>query len=106
MQTQNHSLMKILKKRKFLTVLPLLITRFLQWLSGLWAVVKGTDEMEKGLSKKQGINLQLPIAKLTEDKGQDKLSFYKKRKSDSLAFEDAVKNDPITENMSLKTQCT
>ena len=93
MQTQNHS-MKFLKKRKFLTVLPLLITPFLTM--AFWALGggKGTDEMEKGLSKKQGINLQLPIAKLTEDKGQDKLSFYNKAQKDSLAFEDAVKNDP------------
>ncbi|HNP25092.1 MAG TPA: conjugative transposon protein TraM [Panacibacter sp.] len=93
MQTQNHS-MKFLKKRKFLTVLPLLITPFLTM--AFWALGggRGTNEADKGLNKKQGINLQLPIAKLKDDKEQDKLSFYNKAQKDSLAFEDAVKNDP------------
>jgi len=75
-------------------VLPLLIIPFLTM--AFWALGggKGSSEADKGLSKKQGINLQLPIAKLTDDKGQDKLSFYNKAQKDSLAFEDAVKNDP------------
>lgn len=93
MQTQNHS-MKFLKKRKFLTVLPLLIIPFLTM--AFWALGggKATNETNKDLSKKEGINLQLPIAKLKDDEGQDKLSFYNKAQKDSLAFEDAVKNDP------------
>ncbi|MFN8271932.1 MAG: conjugative transposon protein TraM [Chitinophagaceae bacterium] len=93
MQTQNHS-MKFLKRRKFLTVLPLLIIPFLTM--AFWALGggEGTNEADKSLSKKQGINLQLPIAKLKDDKGQDKLSFYNKAQKDSLAFKDAVKNDP------------
>ena len=58
--------------------------------------------MDKGLSKKQGINLQLPIAKLKDDKGQDKLSFYNKAQRDSLAFKDAVKMTPLQKNISPK----
>lgn len=75
-------------------VLPLLIIPFLTM--AFWALGGGkrTNGADKSLSKKQGINLQLPIAKLKDDKGQDKLSFYNKAQKDSLAFEDAVKNDP------------
>ncbi|MEP6846738.1 MAG: hypothetical protein ABI861_12065, partial [Panacibacter sp.] len=93
MQTQNHS-MQFLKKRKFLTVLPLLVIPFLTL--AFWALGggKGNNETITALNKRQGINLQLPNAKLKEDPAQNKLSFYNKAEKDSLAFKDEVKNDP------------
>ena len=67
---------------------------------------EGTNEADKSLSKKQGINLQLPIAKLKDDKGQDKLSFYNKAQKDSLAFKMQLRMTLITESISPKMKRT
>ena len=80
----------ILRKRKFYLVLPLLALPFVTL--AFWALGGGkTSEEAKPAT---GLNLQLPDAKLKDDKNLDKLSFYNQADKDSLKREEALRNDP------------
>lgn len=81
-----------LRKRKMLMVLPLLIIPFLTM--AFWAMGggKGKDDQKQNIV--QGLNLNLPDAKLKEDKLLDKLSFYDKADKDSIKLAEEMRNDP------------
>ena len=80
----------ILRKRKFYLVLPLLALPFVTL--AFWALGGGktSDEVKPAT----GLNLQLPDAKLKDDKNLDKLSFYNQADRDSAKREEALRNDP------------
>src|SRR5258706_10063781 len=81
-----------LRKRKMLVVLPLLVIPFLTM--AFWAMGggKGKDDQKQNIV--QGLNLNLPDAKLKEDKLLDKLSFYDKADKDSIKLAEEMRNDP------------
>jgi conjugative transposon TraM protein len=83
---------KQLKHRKMLLVLPLLIIPFLTL--AFWALGGGKDYESNTLDNNTGLNLQLPDAKLKDDKNADKLSFYNQADADSLKRDELLRNDP------------
>src|ERR1700733_9633699 len=85
--------MKKDKRRRFFTVLPLLVVPFLAM--GFYALGGGRSvNNTKNANEKTGLNLQLPRSTVKEDKKADKLSFYEKATRDSLKFKEALDNDP------------
>ncbi len=80
----------ILRKRKFYLVLPLLALPFVTL--AFWALGGGKTSDE--VNPATGLNLQLPDAKLKDDKNLDKLSFYNQADRDSAKREEALRNDP------------
>ncbi len=83
-----------LRKRKMLLVLPLLVLPFITM--AFWALGggKSPDSGTNQTNKKQGLNLQLPDARLKEDKGLNKLSYYEIAASDSAKLKERMRNDP------------
>jgi conjugative transposon TraM protein len=81
-----------LRKRKMLTVLPLLMIPFLTM--AFWAL--GGGKGNAAVTKTQhGLNLNLPDANLKEDKAMDKLSFYDLAAKDSSKLAEQMHNDPF-----------
>ncbi len=83
---------KFLKQRKFVMVLPLLVLPFLTF--AFWILGGGSGGKDTTTKEKAGLNLNLPDANLKEEKGFDKLSFYREADQDSLKREEALRNDP------------
>jgi len=85
---------QMLRKRKFLIVLPLLVFPFVTLL--FWALGggNGNDLRAQQTTTKPGLNLELPDANLKDDKPLDKLSYYEKAALDSAKLEELMKNDP------------
>lgn len=79
------------KKRKLL-VMPLLVIPFLTM--AFWAMGGGKDSVKKE-ERNSGLNLQLPSAKLKDDRAENKLSFYEDAERDSLKAEEKIKTDPF-----------
>jgi conjugative transposon TraM protein len=89
---KNHS-PKFLRQRKMMLVLPVLVIPFVTM--AFWALGGGQANANKNLAEnKQGLNLQLPDAKLKDDKNADKLAFYNEADADSLKREEHLRNDP------------
>lgn len=65
---------RFLQRRKFFTVLPLLITPFLTM--AFWAMGGGSTSNRSKEGQNTGLNLELPGAHLKDDKHVTKLSFY------------------------------
>ena len=82
---------QFLRKRKFYLVLPLLALPFITL--AFWAMGGGKAKNEV-VETAAGLNLQLPDAKLKDEKDFDKLSFYNQAEKDSLENEEALRNDP------------
>ena len=82
---------QLLRKRKLLTVLPIIAIPFLTLM--FWAMGGGKGEGDTVVAKKDGLNTSLPDAKL-EDEGRDKLSLYDQALKDSLDLEEARNADP------------
>lgn len=80
----------IIRKRKFYLMLPLLALPFITL--GFWALGGGKSNEE--VKAATGLNLNLPDAKLKDDKNPDKLSFYNQADRDSMKREEALRNDP------------
>ena len=80
-----------LKQRKLLLVLPLLAIPFLTM--AFWALGGGKGK-EKMDVNGPGLNLDLPDARLKEDKLMDKLSFYEKADKDSMRMAEWMRSDP------------
>ncbi len=80
------------KQRSFLLVLPLIILLFVTFL--LWSMgwVGGNEAKAAPI---RGLNMQLPDAKLNDNKSWNKLSFYEQADKDSLKYKEAIKNDPL-----------
>jgi conjugative transposon TraM protein len=87
----NNRSAQFLRKRKFYLVLPLLALPFVTL--AFWAMGGGKEKNEE-VKSAAGLNLQLPDAKLKDEKNFDKLSFYNLAEKDSLKNEEALKNDP------------
>lgn len=83
--------MNTVKRRKMLLVLPLLVIPFLTM--AFWALGGGKGKKEER-SVTSGLNLELPDARLKEDKLMDKLGFYEKADKDSLKLEEWMRSDP------------
>src|SRR4051812_1957324 len=84
-----------LRKRKFLLVSPLLVLPFVTLF--FWALGGGklTAEVKQHQVSK-GLNTSLPEAKLKDEKGYNKLSFYDEASKDSARVLDEMKNDPYS----------
>ena len=85
---------QMLRKRKFLIVLPLLVLPFVTLL--FWALGGGSsnDVQAQQTGTKPGLNMELPNANLKDDKQLDKLSYYEKAALDSAKLQELIKNDP------------
>lgn len=91
MKSENRS-QAFLRKRKMLLVLPLLVIPFLTM--AFWALGGGTATPDKTPVASQGLNLNLPSSKVSDDKDDNKLSFYDKARRDSAKLEEWMRNDP------------
>ncbi len=83
---------KFLKKRRFLTVLPLIVLLFLLLL--FWLLGGGTSVQTKATTKTGGLNTQLPDANLKNQSALDKLSFYAMADRDSVKRAEQLRMDP------------
>jgi len=84
---------KLLRRKKFLTVLPLLVIPFVTiifWIFG------GGEGAPNGVlpSRDLGINADLPGASFKEDQPHDKMSYYDRAASDSIKMKELMRNDP------------
>lgn len=99
MEKKIHST-KYAKQRRFLVILPLLTLPFLTLM--FWAFGGGKASASEAQSNNQrGLNLKLPDAKLKDDDGLNKLSFYQQAALDSAKAKEAERLDPYW-NKSLK----
>jgi conjugative transposon TraM protein len=96
---KNHT-QQFQKRRKFLLVLPLLALPFITL--AFWAMGGGTAKTDGLAQKQQGLNTELPGAKLSADP-LDKMSIYNQAKKDSLAFMEQLKGDPYAVRDSIQT---
>lgn len=81
-----------LRKRKMMLVLPLLVIPFLTM--AFWALGGGQEKEQITTVKQQGLNLNLPDAKMKDENLTDKLSFYDKADKDSAKLEEWMRTDP------------
>ena len=80
------------KQRRFLLVVPIIILPFLTFL--FWSLgLVGSNQVQA--APVRGLNMQVPDAKLKENKSWNKLSFYEQADKDSARYKDAVNNDPF-----------
>ena len=97
MQTQNTSLAlsaKAERQKKFLLFSPVVafpLFTFLLWSLGVIASVKAVAQNGQ---QQKGFNMNLPDAKLKEDKAWSKLSFYEQADKDSAKWKAQAKADP------------
>lgn len=83
---------KFLRKRKMMTVLPVLVLPFITLL--FWAAGGGSGKVSASdTTKKTGMNTELPDAQLKET-ATDKLSLYQQALKDSLALAEERRADP------------
>jgi conjugative transposon TraM protein len=82
----------ISKQKQAMLIMPLLVIPFLTM--AFWAMGGGKGNV-KVVSSSMGLNLQLPNAKLKDDRKEDKLGFYEAAERDSLKLEEKLKNDPF-----------
>lgn len=81
-----------LRKRKMMLVLPLLVIPFLTL--AFWALGGGQGKEVTITARQNGLNLNLPDSKITNDNLTDKLSFYNKADKDSAKMEEWMRTDP------------
>lgn len=82
-----------LRKRKMMMALPVLVIPFLTL--AFWANGGGQGKKDSTLpGDPQGLNLNLPDAKLKDNDLADKLSFYDKAEKDSLKLAEMMQRDP------------
>lgn len=79
------------RRRKFLLLLPLFILPFITLL--FWAM-GGGNANPAGAVNKKGFNLQLPSAKIKDDKAMDKLNYYDQAALDSTKLDELRRKDP------------
>jgi conjugative transposon TraM protein len=82
------------QRRRFVMVLPLLVTPFLTLI--FWALGGGQGTATYGMkTKNAGLNLELPNAQFQkDDNAWDKLSLYQQAQRDSIKYNEAKRNDP------------
>ncbi len=83
-----------LRKRKMLLVLPILVLPFITL--AFWALGGGkvTSNGNATVKIPERLNLQLPDARLKDDKKMNKLSYYEQAAYDSAKREELLRNDP------------
>jgi conjugative transposon TraM protein len=91
-----------IRKRRFLMVLPLLVTPFITMT--FWALGGGKGAPAKAENPTQGLNVSLPDAQFSNKETWDKLNLYEMAKRDSNKFEEARENDPYFDLITFKTQ--
>lgn len=92
---------KFLQRRRFITVLPLIIVPFVTVV--FWLLGGGTAVGEKTAAAK-GLNTQLPDAKFGAGSLQDKMSFYAMADRDSIRKEEQVRMDPNLNSIEIPEQ--
>ncbi|MFT4152236.1 conjugative transposon protein TraM [Parafilimonas sp.] len=91
---------KMARQRRFMLVLPLLILPFVTM--AFWALGGGqVEKVQTQATVNKGFNINLPDAKLKDDKKMDKLNYYNLAQQDSLKFLELEKNDPNYKDMAL-----
>lgn len=85
---------KVLQRRKFLLVLPILVIPFLTM--AFWALGggKGSNESVQVLRRTEGFNMDLPTAKVDSDSSWDKMKFYEQADAEAARREMQIRNDP------------
>jgi hypothetical protein len=84
---------KMRRQRKVLLVLPMIVLPALTLL--FWALGGGRVSMANGqVSETKGLNTRLPDAKVKDDQGLNKMSYYDRAASDSLKLKQQMKTDP------------
>ena len=84
-------MIKNVKDRKMLLVLPLLVIPFLTM--AFWALGGGRGKLKESVNVR-GLNLKLPDANLKDEKLKVKLDFYDKASRDSIKLDEWMRNDP------------
>jgi conjugative transposon TraM protein len=90
---------QFLRKRKMMLMLPVLVLPFLTM--AFWALGGGKGEEKEKELNAGGLNLELPDAKIKENKNGDKLSFYNDADMDSLKRKEMLRNDPYYKDSTL-----
>ena len=88
---------KYMKQRKFLLMLPVISLPFITLM--FWALGGGKGSSVQAQPAHKGLNLRLPDAKLKDEKGLNKLSFYQQAALDSLKAKEAERLDPYWNKM-------
>lgn len=85
---------KFLRKRKFLLVLPILVTPFITLAFYALGGGKGSEDLSTATDQLQGLNIRLPDATQNGEDMLDKMSFYQQAERDSVRIHDQEKSDP------------
>lgn len=94
---ENQHSQKYRQQRKFLLVAPILVLPFLCMF--FWALGGGKGVVGQRPAKAQkGLNLDLPNARLKEEKSPDKMAFYEKADQDSARLKERLKNEAFYED--------
>jgi conjugative transposon TraM protein len=80
------------RKKRMLLVMPLLVLPFLTL--AFWAMGGGSVGAQGTKAFQQELNLNLPDARLKDDKAMDKMSFYEVAEQDSLKLFEQKRGDP------------
>lgn len=94
METVKQPSQKVLQRRKFLMVLPLIAIPFLTM--AFWALGGGKGEMPQGqvLQRTEGFNMELPTANVDNDSNWNKMKFYEQADKQAAERETQIRNDP------------
>lgn len=95
---------QFLHKRKFLMVLPVLTLPFITMIFWVFGGGEGNSVAAQNTIKQKGLNLKLPDAKLKNEKGFNKLSFYEQAALDSEKIFKERKLDPYWNKYSLSNK--
>lgn len=92
MEKETRSL-KDIRQRKFLLILPLLVLPFITLI--FWTLGGGKTKTAAAQPiVNKGFNINLPDAKLNDNRAMDKMSYYNQARTDSIKFLELIKNDP------------
>lgn len=85
---------KAIKQKKFLMILPLLVVPFLTM--GFWALGggKGASATEVTTRKTEGLNMELPVARVESDSNWNKMRFYEQADAEAAKRANDIRNDP------------
>ncbi|MEO7047795.1 MAG: conjugative transposon protein TraM [Ferruginibacter sp.] len=90
---------QFLRKRKMMVMLPVLVLPFLTM--AFWALGGGKGVENENQLTGTGLNLELPDAKIKDNKNGDKLSFYNAADLDSIKRKEMLRNDPYYKDSTL-----
>jgi len=93
---------KFIQQRKFLMMLPLLVTPFITMI--FWALGGGKGIPAQAAVAADHLNVSLPDAHFGKREVWDKLSLYEIAERDSARFDEARKSDPYFDLITFETQ--